>query len=66
MGLYSLMLSGGIAIGTVLAGVSDDLGGVHAVFYSAAVIFAGLGLTSAWLLHKQQGLAGQMVDSSSR
>jgi len=36
MGLYSLMLSGGIAIGTVLAGVSDDLGGVQAVFYSAA------------------------------
>jgi MFS family permease len=61
MGLYSLMLSGGIAIGTVLAGVSDDLGGVQAVFYSAAVIFGGLGLTSAWLLHKQQGLA-KIVD----
>src|SRR5713101_3598279 len=61
MGLYSLMLSGGIAIGTVLAGVSDDLGGVQAVFYSAAIIFGGLGLTSAWLLHKQQGRA-EIVD----
>jgi MFS family permease len=62
MGLYSLMLSGGLAIGTVLAGISDDLGGVQAVFYSAAVIFAGLGLTSAWLLRKQQGLAKQVTD----
>src|SRR5205823_2562767 len=44
MGLYSLMLSGGIAVGTVLAGISDDLGGVQAVFYSAAVIFVGLGV----------------------
>jgi predicted MFS family arabinose efflux permease len=62
MGLYSLMLSGGIALGTVLAGISDDLGGVQAVFYSAAVIFGVLGLTSAWLLRKQQGLAKQVVD----
>jgi len=62
MGLYSLMLSGGIALGTVLAGISDDLGGVQAVFYSAAVIFGGLGLTSAWLLRKQQGLAKRVVD----
>ena len=62
MGLYSLMLSGGIAVGTVLAGVSDDLGGVQAVFYSAAVIFGGLGLISAWLLRKQQGLAKRVVD----
>jgi len=62
MGLYSLMLSGGIALGTVLAGISDDLGGVQAVFYSAAIIFGGLGLTSAWLLRKQQGLAKQVVD----
>ncbi len=65
MGLYSLMLSGGIAIGTVLAGISDDLGGVQAVFYSAAVIFGGLGLTSAWLLRKQQGLAKNAVDSTA-
>ena len=65
MGLYSLMLSGGIAIGTVLAGVSDDLGGVQAVFYSAAIIFGGLGLTSAWLLHSQQGQARRTVDTTA-
>ena len=51
MGLYSLMLSGGIATGTVLAGIADDLGGVEAVFYSAAIIFSGLALTSGWLLY---------------
>jgi MFS family permease len=62
MGLYSLMLSGGIATGTVLAGISDDLGGVQAVFYSAAVIFGVLGLTSAWLLRSQQHLAKRIVD----
>jgi MFS family permease len=65
MGLYSLMLSGGIALGTVLAGVTDDLGGVQAVFYSAAIIFGGLGLTSAWLLHKQQVLAKRAFDLNS-
>src|SRR5437879_13127403 len=62
MGLYSLMLSGGITVGTVLAGISDDLGGVQAVFYSATVIVEGLGLTSAWLLRIQQGLAKQAGD----
>ena len=51
MGLYSLMLSGGITTGTILAGIADDLGGVQAVFYSAAIIFSGLTLTSAWLLY---------------
>src|SRR5947199_6260645 len=65
MGLYSLMLSAGIATGTVLAGISDDLGGVQAVFYSAAIIFGGLGLTSAWLLRKQQSLAKRAVDLNS-
>ena len=52
MGLYSLMLSGGIATGTVLAGIADDLGGVVAVFYSAAIVFSGLALTSGWLLYR--------------
>ena len=52
MGLYSLMLSGGIATGLVLAGIADDLGGVQAVFYSAAIIFSGLSLTSGYLLYR--------------
>lgn len=51
MGLYSLMLSGGIAVGLLLAGIADDLGGVQAVFYSSAIIFSGLTLTSGYLLH---------------
>ncbi len=51
MGLYSLMLSAGIATGTILAGVADTLGGVQAVFYSAAIIFAGLGLVTGGLMN---------------
>src|SRR5881628_3019895 len=51
MGIYSLMLSAGIATGNVLAGIFDTLGGVQAVFYSAAIIFAGLGLVSGALMN---------------
>ncbi len=51
MGLYSLMLSAGIALGNVLAGIADTLGGVQAVFYSAAIIFAGLGLVTGALMN---------------
>jgi MFS family permease len=54
MGLYSLMLSAGIAVGLVLAGIADDLGGVQAVFYSAAIIFSGLSLTSGYLLYRNR------------
>ena len=54
MGLYSLMLSGGIAAGLVLAGIADDLGGAQAVFYSAAIIFSGLSLTSGYLLYRNK------------
>jgi len=54
MGLYSLMLSAGIAVGLVLAGIADQLGGVQAVFYSAAIIFSGLSLTSAYLLYRNK------------
>ncbi len=51
MGLYSLMLSAGIGSGTVLAGIADTLGGVQAVFYSAAIIFFGLGLVTGGLMN---------------
>ena len=51
MGIYSLMLSAGIATGNVLAGIFDTLGGVQAVFYSAAIIFGGLGLVSGALMN---------------
>jgi MFS family permease len=58
MGLYSLMLSLGIASGLLLAGIADDLGGVQAVFYSAAIIFSGLTSTSGYLLYKQKQVSG--------
>ena len=61
MGLYSLMLSGGIAAGLVLAGIADDLGGVQAVFYSAAIIFSGLSLTSAYLLYRNKQFENSAV-----
>jgi hypothetical protein len=48
------MLSAGIASGLVLAGIADDLGGVQAVFYSAAIIFSGLSLTSGYLLYRNK------------
>ena len=51
MGIYSLMLSAGNASGNVLAGIFDTLGGVQAVFYSAAIIFGGLGLVSGVLMN---------------
>jgi len=53
MGLYSLLLSVGIALGTVLAGFADEIAGVQGVFYSAVVIMAILSLTSGLLLHRE-------------
>jgi len=52
MGLYSLLLSAGIALGTILAGFADQLAGIPGVFYSAVVILSGLSLTTGFLLHK--------------
>jgi MFS family permease len=51
MGVYSLLLSVGIALGTVVAGLTDQIAGVQGVFYSAAIIFAGLSVISGFLLH---------------
>jgi hypothetical protein len=48
------MLSGGIAVGLVLAGIADELGGLQAVFHSAAIIFSGLSLTSGYLLYRNK------------
>ena len=56
------MLSLGIVVGLVLAGIADDLGGVQAVFYSAAIIFSGLSPTSAYLLYRNK----QFENSASR
>ncbi len=69
MGLYSLMLSAGIAIGNVVAGVAFQLGGVHAVFYLGAGILSGMGLTSGFLLRRANHLApsaGQLYKTQSK
>ena len=42
MGLYSLMLSCGIAVELVLAGAADDLGGVQALFLLSGHSFLDL------------------------
>ena len=52
MGLYSLMLSAGIAIGNVLAGIAFQEGGVQAVFYLGAAILSGMSLTSGFLIRR--------------
>jgi MFS family permease len=52
MGLYSLLLSGGLALGTVLAGFADELAGTQGVFYSAAVILTGPSIVSGLLLRR--------------
>jgi len=62
MGLYSLMLSAGIAIGNVLAGFAAELGGVQAVFYLGATIFSGLCLTTGILLRRGNHLAPTASD----
>jgi len=45
---YILMFSGGTAVGLLLSGIADDLSGVQAVFYSAAIISSSLSLTSGY------------------
>ena len=63
MGLYSLMLSAGIALGTVLAGVADEIGsqgglnpqaGVEAVFFTGVIIFSTLSFTTGILLRQNR------------
>ncbi len=69
MGLYSLMLSAGIAIGNVVAGVAFQMGGVQAVFYVGAGILSGMSLTSGFLLRRANHLgtaAGQVDKTQSK
>ena len=62
MGLYSLMLSAGIATGNVLAGLAAEFGGVEAVFYLGATIFSGLCLTTGVLLRRGNHLGSAARD----
>ncbi len=41
MGLYSVMLSAGTAIGTIVAGFAHQLGGLSGIFYAGGIIFTG-------------------------
>jgi MFS family permease len=54
MGLYSLFLSAGLALGTVLAGFANQLAGVQGVFYSAAIILSGPSLVTALMLRREK------------
>lgn len=64
MGLYSLMLGIGIAVGNVLAGLTADVGGVQAVFYLGAIIFSSLGATTGFLLRRGTHLIPPSKDAS--
>jgi MFS family permease len=68
MGLYSLMLSAGIALGNLLAGVADEIGsqgglnppaGIQAVFYTGVIIFSTLSLTTGILLRRNRLMPAQ-------
>ena len=50
MGLYSLMLSLGIAFGELLAGFASQLGGLSTILYAGSVIFLAAALVSFFLL----------------
>lgn len=52
MGLYSVMLSGGIAFGTLVAGFAHSIGGLSAIIFSGAVIFLTACIISLLLLQR--------------
>jgi MFS family permease len=54
MGLYGIMLSGGIALGTLVAGVAHSIGGLTAILYSGTIVFAGACILSYYLMFWQK------------
>jgi MFS family permease len=52
MGLYSMILSSGIAVGTLVAGTAHTLGGLPALLVAGAVIFLTATVVSAILLRR--------------
>ncbi len=50
MGLYSLMLSLGIALGELFAGFASQLGGISTILYAGSVIFLAAALLTFGLL----------------
>lgn len=59
MGLYSVMLSGGIAIGTLVAGYAHSVGGLTGILTAGAAIFAVASLAS--LILWRRATAGSEV-----
>jgi len=54
MGLYSVMLSGGIAFGTLVAGFAHSMGGLPAILYTGAVLFLIACLASLALIRRMR------------
>ena len=52
MGLYSLMLSLGIALGELLAGFASALGGLPVILYAGSVFFLAASLVTFYLLSR--------------
>jgi len=52
MGIYSVMLSGGIAFGTLVAGFAHTMGGLPAILYAGAIIFLAACLVSLFLTRR--------------
>ncbi|TLX97202.1 MAG: MFS transporter [Thaumarchaeota archaeon] len=52
MGIYSVMLSGGIAFGTLVAGFAHTMGGLPAILYAGAIIFLAACLVSLFLIRR--------------
>ncbi len=52
MGLYSLMLGMGIAVGNILAGFAVEAAGVYGMFYLGATIFLTLSITTGFLMYR--------------
>lgn len=55
MSLYSVMLSIGSAVGTLVAGFAHSAAGLPGIFYAAAAIFSVACLSSVWLWKRAAG-----------
>jgi MFS family permease len=64
MGLYSVMLSGGIAVGTLVAGYAHSVGGLTGILAAGAVIF-GIASVASLLLWRR-GTTGSEVGKGPR
>ncbi len=56
MGIYGLMLSAGIAVGELLAGSAHYFGGIRAILYAGAAVFAVASVMSFLLLRRVRKL----------